>query len=230
MSTTQQQRVVLTESNFSDVEVLSEKVGDTDEKNWFLNGTFLQADVVNRNRRIYPLPIMEKAVSSYERDYVQPKRAVGELSHPDTTQINLDKITHITESIKKEGKNFIGKAKILNTPCGNIVRGLIEGGVRLGVSSRGFGSVQKNTQGISEVQGDYNIAAIDIVYQPSAPDAFVEGLMEGASFVWDTVSEDTEFVEMLKESMKNAKKENLQEKKLETFIKFMSHLGESSKR
>lgn len=213
---------LLTESSFR-TEILTE-ADESGKKNWYIEGVFMQSNVVNRNRRIYPDPIMESEINKYVKEYVQTKRAVGELTHPDTPQINLDKITHITESIRKEGNNYIGKAKILNTPCGNIVKGLLEGGVQLGVSSRGMGSVKLNKQGINEVQDDFKLAAIDIVYQPSAPDAFVEGLMENASFVWDTVSEDIEFVESLRQDVKVATATQLQEAKLEAFQKFLDHI------
>lgn len=210
---------VLTESSF-ETEIITES-DDNGVKNWYLNGVFMQADVVNRNRRVYPKGIMESEINNYIKEYVVPKRAVGELSHPDTASINLDKITHIIESIEQQGSNFIGKAKILNTPSGNIVKGLLEGGVQLGVSSRGLGSVKANNQGINEVQDDFKLKAVDIVYQPSAPDAFVEGLMENADFVWDTVKEDVEFVEQLKNNIKIAKASELQEAKLDAFVKFV---------
>lgn len=213
---------LITESSFN-TEVICE-ASESGQKNWFVTGPFVQAGVVNRNRRIYPLSIMEREVNQYVKEYVSTKRAVGELSHPDTPQINLDKITHLIESIEQQGNNFYGKAKILNTPAGNIVRGLLEGGVQLGVSSRGTGSVRKNSQGINEVQDDFKLAAIDIVYQPSAPDAFVEGLMENASFVWDTVSEDVEFVQSLREDIKKTSKANLAEAKIKALDEFLKKI------
>lgn len=213
---------ILTESNFSDVEVLSEGEGST--KNLYIEGKFMQSDVVNRNRRMYPLSIMEREVNNYVREWVVPKRAVGELNHPDNTEINMERITHITESVNQVGKDFIGKARILNTPSGNIVRGLLEGGVRLGVSSRGTGSVKPNKMGINEVQEDFRLAAVDIVFSPSAPDAFVEGLMENASFVWDTINEDVEFVEQIQKDIKCAKSKDLQEAKIAAFDSFLKNL------
>lgn len=212
---------MLIESSFQTEILTEEKNG---KKNLYIHGPFLQADVVNRNRRLYPLSIMEREINNYVKEYVTPRRAVGELSHPDTPTINLDKITHITEIIERDGNNFIGKAKILDTPCGNIVRGLLEGGVKLGVSSRGMGSVKSNNKGINEVQNDFKLAAIDIVYQPSAPDAFVEGLMENSSFVWDSYSEDIEFVEQLREEFAAAKSSELQEAKLKAFQKFLDNI------
>lgn len=211
---------LLTESSFN-TETITEADSDG-VKSWYLNGVFMQADVVNRNHRIYPRGIMENEINSYIKEYVVPRRAVGELSHPDTASINLDKITHIIESIEQRGNNFYGKAKILNTPSGNIIKGLLEGGVQLGVSSRGRGSVVTNSKGINEVQKDFKLGAIDIVYQPSAPDAFVDGLMEGESFVWDSVQEDTEFLQGLKEGIHNTKIKDIQEAKMAAFAKFMN--------
>lgn len=214
---------ILTESNFANVEILHE--GEGKEKSWFIEGTFMQADVVNKNRRIYPMSVMESQINSYIKDYVEPRRAVGELSHPDSATINLDKITHIIESIRKEGSNFIGKARVLNTPSGNIVKGLLEGGVQLGVSSRGTGSLKRNSQGINEVQDDFRLSAVDIVYQPSAPDAFVSGLMEGQM---DNISESTEdmkFIEALTEELKQKRAWEDQNRKvaaLESFLKRIS--------
>lgn len=210
---------ILTESSFDTKILVEEK--ENGQKDWYISGIFMQADVVNRNRRNYPREIMEKEIGSYINEYVKPKRAVGELSHPDTAQINLDKITHIVEDIWQEEGNFYGKARILNTPAGNIVKGLLEGGVQLGVSSRGMGSVKRNSQGINEVQDDFKLAAIDIVYQPSAPDAFVQGLMESSEGMWDTISEDVEFVESLKSTIAEEEDIQLQESKIEAFSKFL---------
>ena len=208
---------VLTESNFSDVEVLKE---GEENKAWYIRGTFLQADVVNRNRRIYPGSVMEKEISQYQENYVRPGRAVGELSHPKTTEINLDKISHLIENIEREGTNYIGRAKVLDTPTGQTVQGLLEGGVKLGVSSRAGGSVKRNSQGINEVQDDFKLSAVDIVWQPSAPGAFVDGLMEG---VWDTITEDEQFVENMKEEIKESKKRDLMEAKFNAFVKWLEH-------
>ena len=146
------------------------------------------------------------------------------MNHPDTPRTNLERVTHITESIERDGNNYIGKARILETPLGCTVKALLEGGVQLGVSSRGMGSVKKNGKGINEVQEDFNMSAIDIVYQPSAPDAFVEGLMEGADFVWDSINEDVEFVEQLKEDMKRTKSRDIEMKKLQVFESFLDKI------
>ena len=214
---------ILVESNFSDVQVITESVGE--KKNWYIEGVFLQEDIVNRNKRRYPRQIMEQEVNNYIKNWVEQKRAVGELSHPDTIEINLDKITHITESIMRDGSNYIGKAKILNTPCGKIVEGLLEGGVRLGVSSRATGSVRRDNNGINEVQSDFSLRAIDVVFHPSAPDAMVEGLMEGASYIWDTTSEDTLFLESLRQDLDKGKGYKSQEKRYEAFVQLMNKIS-----
>lgn len=213
---------ILVESNFREVETFSEDYGAS--KKWYINGVFAQADVVNGNRRIYPSGVLESSMAAYDKNFVQKNRAVGELTHPKTTQINPDKISHIIESIKKEGSNYIGRAKILNTPTGKIVTGLLEGGVQLGVSTRADGVVKRNSQGINEVQEGLRMAAVDVVFQPSAPDAFVEAVMEGADFVWDTMSEDQEFVQRLKEEISSKTSRQLQEEKAAIMMRFFNAL------
>lgn len=207
----------LYESNFKEVETITEEINGT--KNWYISGPFMQADIVNKNRRIYPKAIMEREIESYNRNYVKTRRAVGELSHPETPKINLDKISHIIEEIRQDGNNFYGKAKILSTPCGNIAKSLLEGGVQLGVSSRGAGDVRKNSSGIMEVQDNFSLSAVDIVYQPSAPDAFVSGLMEGCE--WGTIHEDIEFIENLRNSLDKNRLFEDQEAKVNAFEKFI---------
>lgn len=211
---------LLIETNFQNVEVINE----AESKELYIQGPFAQANVVNKNRRNYPLPIMEREIGSYVRNYVSTNRAVGELTHPSSPEINLDKISHIITEMKQQGNNFIGKAKVLNTPAGNIVRGLLEGGVGLGVSTRGVGSVKANSQGINEVQDDFRLLAVDVVWEPSAPDAFVEGLMEGAEFVWGSIQEDTDFVQQLRKDMDNSKKLKSQEAKIAVFEQFLTKI------
>ena len=166
------------------VEILTETVGG--KKNLFIKGVFLQSEMVNRNGRLYPFNIMEKEVSRYNKDYVQKGRALGELGHPDGPTVNLDRVSHKITDLKQEGKNFVGKAQILSTPMGKITESLLKDGVTLGVSSRGIGSLKDNTKGYKEVGEDFMLAtAADIVADPSAPDAFVQGIMEGKEWVWD---------------------------------------------
>ena len=166
------------------VEILTETVGG--KKNLFIKGVFLQSEMVNRNGRLYPFSIMEKEVNRYNKDYVQKGRALGELGHPDGPTVNLDRVSHKITDLKQEGKNFVGKAQILSTPMGKITESLLKDGVTLGVSSRGIGSLKDNTKGYKEVGEDFMLAtAADIVADPSAPDAFVQGIMEGKEWVWD---------------------------------------------
>lgn len=167
-----------------EVQLVTEEKEDG-KKDFFIEGVFMQADLQNRNGRIYPMPVMEKEVNRYVKEYVNTKRAFGELGHPEGPQINLDRISHMITELKRDGSNIIGRAKILETPMGNIARNIIQGGGSLGVSSRGMGSL-KERNGIMEVQDDFTLAtAADIVADPSAPGAFVNGIMEGVEFWYD---------------------------------------------
>ena len=168
-----------------DVQVLVEKSEDG-KKNLYIEGIYLMSAIQNKNGRVYPEHVMDKEVARYVKEQVNEKRALGELSHPEGPQINLDRVSHLITSLRKEGTNYIGKAKIVDTPMGNIARGMLESGVKLGVSSRGMGSIKENSKGIMEVQGDFRLAtAADIVADPSAPSAFVNGIYEGAEFYYD---------------------------------------------
>jgi len=156
------------------------------KKNVFIEGVFLQGGIKNRNGRMYPVETLAKEVNRYNEAYVKTNRAMGELGHPEGPSINLDRVSHMITSLRQEGMNFIGKAKLLDTPMGNTAKGLIGEGVRLGVSSRGMGSLKMNNEGINEVQNDFYLAtAADIVADPSAPDAFVNGIMEGVEWAWE---------------------------------------------
>tara|TARA_R110000823_G_scaffold200078_3_gene331100 strand:- start:1422 stop:2081 length:660 start_codon:yes stop_codon:yes gene_type:complete len=156
------------------------------KKNLYIEGVFLQAEVKNRNGRVYPKAVLEREVNRYNEQFVSKGRAFGELGHPDGPQINLDRVSHIIETLKCDGSNWVGRAKITDTPMGNIARGLIESGAQLGVSTRGMGSLKLNREGVNEVQDDFHLAtAADIVADPSAPDAFVNGIMEGVEYFWE---------------------------------------------
>ncbi len=155
-------------------------------KNYFIEGIFMQANKKNRNGRIYPTEILQKEARRYTTEFIKKKRAFGELGHPDGPTVNLERVSHMIEELEEVGQNFMGRAKILDTPYGKIVKNLIDEGAQLGVSSRGMGSLKAGKNGISEVQGDFYLAtAADIVADPSAPDAFVAGIMEGKEWVWD---------------------------------------------
>jgi hypothetical protein len=166
------------------VEVITEGTGK--QAKLYIKGPFLQAECVNRNGRMYPMQIMEREVNRYNEQYVQKGRALGELGHPDGPTVNLDRVSHKITELYRQGNNFIGKAQILSTPMGKIAESLLKDGVTLGVSSRGIGSLRENTKGYKEVGEDFMLAtAADIVADPSAPDAFVQGIMEGKEWVWD---------------------------------------------
>ena len=166
------------------VEVLTEE--SNGKKNLFIKGVFLQAEQVNRNGRMYRMPVMEREVKRYTEQYVNKGRALGELGHPDGPTVNLDRVSHKIVELQKEGNNFIGKAQILSTPMGKIAESLLKEGVCLGVSSRGIGSLRPTKEGFNEVGEDFMLAtAADIVADPSAPDAFVQGIMEGKEWIWD---------------------------------------------
>jgi hypothetical protein len=156
------------------------------KKNLYIEGVFLQGDIKNRNGRMYPMETLRREVQRYTENHVQAGRALGELGHPDGPTVNLDRVSHKIVSLKESGSNFIGKAKILSTPMGKIAESLISEGVKLGVSSRGIGSLTQTKEGVNIVSDDFMLAtAADIVADPSAPDAFVEGIMEGKDWVWD---------------------------------------------
>ena len=174
---------LIAEFNESNIQCLVEK-NDAGEKSYVIEGVFAQAEQKNRNGRIYPKKTMERAVSKYVEEQVSKNRAVGELNHPDGPTVNLDKVSHLITDLRFEGNDVIGKASILGTPMGQIVKGLLEGGVNLGVSTRGMGSLEQRAGGMY-VGEDFVLSTIDIVQDPSAPNAFVNGIMEGVDWVWD---------------------------------------------
>ena len=196
------------------------------KKNLYIEGIFLQSAIPNRNGRMYPESLLEREVTRYTEQFVSKGRAFGELGHPDGPQINLDRVSHIIESLHKDGTNWIGRAKITDTPMGNIARGLIESGAQLGVSTRGMGSLKANGQGINEVQDDFFLAtAADIVADPSAPEAFVNGIMEGVEWIWENNMLVAQKAKMQVEAA--VKSRDLEEKKLQIFEKFISSLSKN---
>jgi hypothetical protein len=194
------------------------------KKNYKIKGVFLQSDIKNRNGRIYENDILTKEVKRYNQEFINKKRAFGELGHPDGPTVNLERVSHMITKLEPEGKNFIGEAKIMDTPYGKIVKGLIDEGAQLGVSSRGMGSlVQKN--GANYVGKDFYLAtAADIVADPSAPDAFVEGIMENKEWVWDNGVIKAQDIEEYKEHIKEAKRLKLAEAKVKVFKNFIEKL------
>ena len=194
------------------------------KKNYFIEGIFLQAELKNRNGRMYPMKTLAREVAKYDENYIQKGRALGELGHPDGPSINLDRVSHKIMSLKEDGNNFIGKAKLLDTPMGNIAKNLLDEGVRLGVSSRGMGSLIKK-EGCNVVADDFMLAtAADIVADPSAPDAFVDGIMEGKEWVWDNGILKESAVAALKQEIDEATLINLQERKISAFAAFLKSL------
>lgn len=209
-----------------EVEVLVEKAEDG-SKSLFIEGIFLQSAIKNRNGRVYPEQVMDGEVARYMKESVKQNRALGELGHPDGPQINLDRTSHLITDLRKEGTNYIGKAKIMDTPMGNIAKGMIESGVRLGVSSRGMGSLKENSKGIMEVQKDFRLAtAADIVADPSAPNAFVNGIMENVDWIYDERYgwKAMEVAEQLKQEVKRDYKSLNEDKMLRVVKQYLKSL------
>ena len=196
------------------------------KKSMYIEGVFLQGNIKNRNGRMYPMETLRKEVSRYNENHVQAGRALGELGHPDGPTVNLDRVSHKIVSLKESGSNFVGKAKILNTPMGKIASSLIEEGVKLGVSSRGIGSLKMTREGVNVVGDDFMLAtAADIVADPSAPDAFVEGIMEGKEWVWDGGILREKYAERTYKQINTlVTQKQLDEKKLDLFNNFLSNL------
>lgn len=194
-------------------------------KNYFIEGIFLQSALQNRNGRMYPEQVMDKEVARYMKENVQNNRAYGELGHPDTPSINLDRVSHLITSLKKEGTNYVGRAKILETPMGNIARGLLDGGANLGVSSRALGSMKPNNEGVQVVQDDFMLStAADIVADPSAPDAYVRGIMEGKEWVFVDGKFVERHIEEAQRFIRKTSSRNLEEAKILAFKNFLSKI------
>jgi hypothetical protein len=203
--------------------VVEEKLGKG--KTYFIEGVFLQSELQNRNGRMYPEKIMDKEVSRYMEQYVKQNRAYGELGHPDSPSINLDRVSHMIVDLRKEGTNYIGKAKILDTPMGKIAQGLLDGGANLGVSSRALGSLQMNKEGVQVVQDDFMLStAADIVADPSAPDAFVRGIMESREWTFVDGKFVEKNIEEAKSFIKKTSSRNLEEAKIRAFQYFLSKI------
>ena len=206
--------------HINEIEYITEAKG----KEQYIKGIFMQSDIKNQNGRVYPHAVLQKEVKSFNTKYVNEGRALGELGHPMGPVINLDRVSHVIKELKEDGKNFIGKAKVMDTPNGNIVKSFINEGVKLGVSSRGMGSLKMNKKGVNEVQGDFVLSTIDIVADPSAPDAFVNGIMEGKEWVWENGVIIEKDIDAMKRIIMSAKLKDLEQKKLEVFQKFLQNL------
>ena len=214
----------LIREEIENVEVIVEERGG--KKNLYIEGVFLQGDIKNRNGRMYPANTLGREVARYNEAFVNKGRALGELGHPDGPTVNLDRVSHKITSLRQEGANFVGRAKILNTPMGSIAKNLLDEGVKLGVSSRGVGSVSMNNEGVNVVGEDFMLAtAADIVADPSAPDAFVDGIMEGKDWIWDGgVLREKFATKTYKQINTLASSRELQENKLKLFKEFLGNL------
>ena len=211
----------LISEHVEDIEYITEADEDG-KKNYRIKGVFMEADIKNRNNRMYPMNVLQKEVSRYNKEYVQQKRAFGELGHPDGPTVNLERVSHMITKLYPDGKQFVGEAKVMDTPYGKIVKNLIDEGAKLGVSSRGMGSLEPKRD-MHVVKDDFYLAtAADIVADPSAPNAFVEGIMEGKEWIWDNgIVKEVDIAQYRAELRKESKR--LDEKKAEVFKKFMSN-------
>jgi hypothetical protein len=204
------------------VQVITE--GNGDSKRMYIEGVFLQSELKNRNGRVYPFEVLQREVGRYNEEYVKTKRALGELGHPDGPTVNLDRVSHRITELRAEGTNFYGKAQILDTPMGKIAKSLLDEGVQLGVSSRGMGSIDRR-EDVSYVMDDFMLAtAADIVADPSAPDAFVNGIMEGKEWVWDNGILKESKVAKYQKYMSESTRKNLEERTLRVFQDFLTGL------
>jgi len=208
----------------TNVEFLTE-ADDGGGKSYFIEGIFMQANKKNRNGRIYPTEILQKEAKRYTTEFIKKKRAFGELGHPDGPTVNLERVSHMIEELEEVDQNFMGRAKILDTPYGKIVKNLIDEGAQLGVSSRGMGSLKSGKNGISEVQGDFYLAtAADIVADPSAPDAFVAGIMEGKEWVWDNGLLKETQIQKYKDKIEKSSRKDRENVLVEAFKDFIVKL------
>ena len=215
-------KMKLITEQIEDVQILTEEKNG--KKLLYIEGVFLQSELKNRNGRMYPFSVLEREVGRYNEEYIKSKRALGELGHPDGPTINLDRVSHRITSLRSEGNNFVGKAQILDTPMGNIAKNLLGEGVQLGVSSRGMGSIQKS-EDCNVVADDFMLTtAADIVADPSAPDAFVNGIMEGKEWVWQNGLLKEREVAKYQRYMEGANRRTMEEKTLKVFEHFLSNL------
>ena len=214
---------LISEFTENDIEFITEQDKKTGKKGYKIRGIFAQAEKKNRNGRIYPMPIIEKAVNKYDTEQVQRGRAVGELNHPEGPTVNLDKVSHKINKLEFQGNDVVGEASILETPMGQVVKGLLDGGVTFGVSTRGMGSLSQRNDAMV-VNDDYILNAVDIVQDPSAPGAFVNGIMEGVEWVWNNGIIEAQTIEKMETEIKKAPRANLYETEVREFKNFLSIL------
>ena len=214
---------LISEFTENDIEFITEQDKKTGKKGYKIRGIFAQAEKKNRNGRIYPMPIIEKAVNKYDTEQVQRGRAVGELNHPEGPTVNLDKVSHKINKLEFQGNDVVGEASILKTPMGEVVKGLLDGGVTFGVSTRGMGSLSQRNNAMV-VNDDYILNAVDIVQDPSAPGAFVNGIMEGVEWVWNNGVVKPQTIEIMETEIKKAGRTDLYETQVRAFKNFLSIL------
>ena len=216
--------VKLITEQIQDVEILREEDEKSGKKNYKLKGIFLQGDIKNRNGRIYPVEVLEKEVARYNKDFINENRGYGDLGHPEGPTVNLERVSHMVTSLKRDGKNFVGEAKVMSTPMGKIVSNIMDDGGKLAVSSRGMGSLEQKN-GTNYVKNDFYLAtAADIVADPSAPQAFVQGIMEGKEWIWNNgVLKEVEIAEIQEDIERNIRSRNANYQAL-AFAKFLKKL------
>jgi len=215
---------LISEFNDYGVQPVIVEQNEKGEKDYFIEGIFMQSEIKNRNGRIYPKEVIQKEVKRYNKEFVEKKRAFGELGHPEGPTINLDKVSHMIEKLEEDGNNFVGRAKILSTPNGQIVKNLIDDGAKLGVSSRGLGSLESKGNA-QYVKDDFQLAtAGDIVADPSAPEAFVEGIMEGVEWIYENGRLKAYDIDQMQKELKSARLNKLQETKLNLWKRFVESL------
>ena len=215
---------LISEFNDYGVQPVIVEQNEKGEKDYFIEGIFMQSEIKNRNGRIYPKEVIQKEVKRYNKEFVEKKRAFGELGHPEGPTINLDKVSHMIEKLEEDGNNFVGRAKILSTPNGQIVKNLIDDGAKLGVSSRGLGSLESKGDA-QYVKDDFQLAtAGDIVADPSAPEAFVEGIMEGVEWVYESGILKARDIDEMQRELKTARLNSLEETKLKLWKRFVRNL------
>lgn len=208
---------LIIEQNLEQIKCLTEEDAKTKEKAYYIVGIFMQANKQNKNGRLYPLPIINREIRKYNDQYVKQNRAMGELGHPESPAVQLERVSHLIKDLKLEGNDVFGKAKLLDTPYGKIAKNLIDEGIKLGISSRGLGSLKETDGGIKEVQEDFSLQAIDIVADPSAPEAFAEGVMEGKEWVWESGIWKSKTIEEYKKQIQRVKRREQEEKFLKIF-------------
>ena len=211
---------LITETTLS-VKLLTEEKNGA--KNYFIEGIFMQSETKNRNGRMYPSATMNNEVTRYNNEYVLQNRAMGEMGHPEGPSINLDRVSHIIKELRVEGNDVYGRAKILDTPYGKIVKNLMDEGAKLGVSSRGMGSLKEH-EGVNIVQEDFMLASVDVVADPSAPNAFVNGIMEGKEWIWDNGIIQPIVIDSYKKIIENTASRNLEEQMMKLYADFVSKL------